>query len=315
MYTKQENYYICNSCGATILVSKKNQLTKCTYCGSQMVIVNKEIEKFNITKIIPFDITEKEILNRQSINQKIIAVNKIYIPFYIGNFDYNGIARYECRKVTKDSCRIYDYEATISDEVRNALFTSSKYTINSIEGISNIDYSKAVDFDPTWLDEHTVEIYDVFDFEKTAKQYANEKIKNNIVNCDYNFYQLKNESSVISNLQVKTEGILIPVFEIVTQSNKKKLIVGSSQIKSNEKFFNNLLYTFFSMLLKIGITALILLFIYEMFLKDINFNNSKIITLVYFAIMFILFIATNIKITKKNNDKIFKSIEIKEIDN
>ena len=58
---KYEANHKCESCGADVEFNTNEIITNCIYCGSSIALIKSDIESLNITKLIPFNISENEI--------------------------------------------------------------------------------------------------------------------------------------------------------------------------------------------------------------------------------------------------------------
>ena len=56
--------YICNSCGAELILNDNSTFTSCLYCGNNIAVVQKEYANLNIKKIIPFTIEKDDVIKK-----------------------------------------------------------------------------------------------------------------------------------------------------------------------------------------------------------------------------------------------------------
>lgn len=229
--------YLCNNCGAQIIVDENTSATSCVYCKNTAILKNKLVGEFNPTKIIPFYKTREDAIAafrklrrwrpfapKEFVDAKNIKeISGIYIPFWIYDFKSSGNIQAEARKI--DTWRSGDYvmeKTDIYEVFREGSMNYNKVPVDGsnrfpndiMNSIEPFDYEKLIDFNYSYLSSFLAEKYDVSG--DVAITDAIERVQNTTLDT------LKGSIRGYSNVSVKKfnhnetltnkEYILLPVW-------------------------------------------------------------------------------------------------------
>lgn len=105
--------YSCPSCGAAIVASETEIVSKCYYCHNEVLRDESTAEKFQPDVLIPFTISKEkakeEFLNWASkkkfvpkgyFNKRQIEnLTGVYFPYWISDYESKGDVRFDCTKL------------------------------------------------------------------------------------------------------------------------------------------------------------------------------------------------------------------------
>lgn len=112
--------YVCNSCGAEVVINNTESSTFCPFCGNASVVMSRVASFRRPETIIPFEVTAedaaKNIKEKFSkgffipdlINPSASDLIGIYIPYYVTNVEFNGnmyLASKDSRKINSGYSR------------------------------------------------------------------------------------------------------------------------------------------------------------------------------------------------------------------
>ena len=209
--------YVCKSCGAELLLNDEASFTTCLYCGNNIAVADKLLEKLNIKEMIPFSIDKEEAIKnyKKILRKEIISAKKVYIPVRFCNYDFDFLMYYE--KITSDSDGDVSYsddEILMDGTVKNDfIFNDSKVkTINFPEMLRD---AEKVKFDPVLLNDVSIEYASLQSMDEVKKQLDKGV-------HDYSFKNIKNIHKVYSinyftyNIDADSFSTLIPVYILKT---------------------------------------------------------------------------------------------------
>lgn len=229
--------YSCPNCGAQIIASETETATFCVYCRSTAILKNKLVGEFNPTYVIPFKTTKEDAIeafkklkkgrplmpNAFSDKKNIADMKGVYIPFWVYDYDVNGIITVDAKRVT--SYISGEYHCTKTDVyhvVREGNLCYDKVPVdgsthfddNLMDSIEPFDYKDLKDFSHSYLSGFLAEKYDV-DSEK-AEERAITRTKNSTIEVlkkDITGYTstFVKDSNINLN-QTEKNYILIPVW-------------------------------------------------------------------------------------------------------
>lgn len=209
--------YICNSCGAEILLNDNASFTTCLYCGNKVIISNKELNQLNIKKIIPFEIDKEDAIKKYGklIKGKIVDAHKIYIPVRFCEFDFDFLLYYQHVVESDNSRSFYDNEVLVDGSAENQIiFNTTK--IKDILVSEELKKEESVDYDPVLLKDVSVE-YSLFMSDDEVKKQLEENV------LKYSTKQIKDDicrvysvSYSINDLKADDYSTLIPVYVLKT---------------------------------------------------------------------------------------------------
>ena len=229
--------YSCPNCGAQIVATEEESATFCVYCRSTAILKNKLVGEFNPSYIIPFRNTKEDAIAAfKSIGKgrplmpsvfsdpkNINDMKGVYIPFWIYDYDVDGLVHIDAKRVTSHVSGGYQVTKTdVYDCIREGKMSYTKVPVDGsthfdddiMDSIEPFDYNDLKEFTYSYLSGFLAEKYDV-DGEQ-AKERAEFRTKNSTIDIlkdDVKGYTSKNvSSSDIKCKQIKRDYILIPVW-------------------------------------------------------------------------------------------------------
>ena len=240
------NRFECKSCGASLVLNKKDIKATCPYCGSEVIekIGNKKL--VNINSIIPFSFDKEEalikfhqrLMKNFYANKKVFKglkqedFNGVYVNAFVfdlnTNVQYDGVfsytQTYRDRKGNSKSVVKYKNVRGTFDKFFNNLTieANSKLNQNELNQILPYDYSKSVKFDVDFTYGYAFEYHnEMFDdcFIK-AENFIKNQIKNELLK-KYNCERVESLNLYINYTDKKYNYCLLPVY-FVNKKHKDK---------------------------------------------------------------------------------------------
>lgn len=229
--------YICKNCGAQIVADPNVSTTSCVYCKNTAILKDKLQGEFSPNYVIPFRKTKEDaieafmklkkgrILTPKAFNNKnnIKEMSGIYIPFWLYDYNANGIIEADCKRITSWTSGNYRYtktdiyKATRGGSVafENIPVDGSKRFQNDImNSIEPFDYKDIKDFNYSYLSGFLSEKYDVsMEEAKTdSVERAKQSFKNQMVKDIRGYDSVSVSSSNINLEDLKNSYALLPVW-------------------------------------------------------------------------------------------------------
>ncbi len=124
---REEQEFICRSCGAVLVTEAETSATVCAYCGSPVALGERLCGKLAPDKVIPFTVSKEEaqagyrkwaknglLTPRDFMTEKRLGeITGIYVPFWL--YDLNVNAEADCLCTKKRSYRRGDYIISETD--------------------------------------------------------------------------------------------------------------------------------------------------------------------------------------------------------
>lgn len=229
--------YTCRNCGAMVVTDSNTSATSCVYCGSTAILKNRLQGEFKPSKVIPFFNTKekavdefykfskkkwfapKEFCKKENIQK----VEGVYIPFWLYDCACNAKIMAEAKRITTWTSGDYRYTKTdIYNCIREGKMefdgvpvdASTKFPDDVMDSIEPYDYSKMVEFSPSYLSGFLAEKYDVD--KEDAYSRAKMRVKNSTIDelkndiHGYNLVTVKDSNVDID--KKKDEYVLMPVW-------------------------------------------------------------------------------------------------------
>lgn len=194
--------YSCPNCGAEVIADSNTSTTSCVYCKNTTILKNKLQGEFKPNYVIPFRHTKEDaikafkklskgkILMPKEFNNKknIQEMSGIYIPFWLYDYDANGVVEADCKRIT--SWRSGNYRYTKTDTylaTRGGSMSfknvpvdgSNKFQNDIMNSIEPFDYNDLKNFSYSYLSGFLAEKYDVT--KEDAEKEAIDRAKNSFV--------------------------------------------------------------------------------------------------------------------------------------
>lgn len=157
------NVYICNSCGSEISVNDTESSKTCVYCGNSNIIFSRILSMYEPEKIIPFEITKEEALDRVKAEVKKAfllpkelknispdLIQGVYVPFYVSKVEVDAIYG---RKTEENNKNYSDLPCTqIYGSIKNVTTDASVVLDDdTTANLNPYDLSKAVPFNSDYI--------------------------------------------------------------------------------------------------------------------------------------------------------------------
>lgn len=229
--------YRCSNCGAELVTDKDTTATFCVYCKNTAIIKDRLVGKFEPELIIPFNKTldeakeefvklrKKYLLmpNEFAKKENIEEIRGIYIPFWLFSGSSEGGIDATGTKVKVWHSGDYRYEKTDTYQIirEGNIFIERvpndgaiKFDDALMNSIEPFDYSKLVDFNPSYLSGFLSEKYDLSSEEakKIATKRMKETVKKTLVNDVKGFGAIKINRNYIKFPKIDVEYALLPVY-------------------------------------------------------------------------------------------------------
>ncbi len=243
---KDNQGFICSSCGAEVVSDEHTVATECMYCGNPVVMSENISDMVSPDLIIPFSITKekaqgllrnfykgKKLLPDAFTNgNRIEKITGVYVPFWL--FDCTGVAdiKYNATLVKRWSDANFNYTNTKYFEIFRSgslgfnkvpVDASSKLEDNYMDGLEPYNFKKLEKFSSKYLAGYFADKFDVGVNESIER--ANQRVESSI---ESEFRKtVKGYTSVSqknSFVQVHGESInytLLPVWMLNTKYEDK----------------------------------------------------------------------------------------------
>ncbi len=242
----------CESCGASVMLSKFQLRTNCPYCGSSMLKETKKNKLLYIDYIVPFVFDKQEALKKLKLavkkdiyadsrilkNISIDDVESVYVNAFVfdvlTNSAYRGVLSYTRTTTDSEGSSTTEVIKKYVDGLLNKNFENVTVEANSnltqaeMAGILPYDYKQAVEYDNAFLNGYMLEYQDKMFKEcfTVAEKFIKSEIEKEILK--------KNNCTTIESLTLKTEYLdkkynycLLPVYFIKNEikGKKKKVLI------------------------------------------------------------------------------------------
>lgn len=118
--------YCCDNCGAELVVTEDTTATKCSFCGSPMILADRMQGKRAPVKVIPFRVSKEDAIagfkkwckkglitpNDFMAADRIADIAGVYVPFWLFDVTGQGEVYADCTRVSHYSSGNYNVTAT-----------------------------------------------------------------------------------------------------------------------------------------------------------------------------------------------------------
>ena len=176
--------YSCPNCGAQIIADPNTSTTSCVYCKNTAILKDKLQGEFNPNYVIPFKFTKEDAINAfkklgkgkilmpKAFNDKnnINEMSGIYIPFWLYDYDADGVIEADCKRITTWRSGNYRYTKTDTYLVtrggtmsfeRIPVDGSKRFENDIMNSIEPFEYKDLKEFNYSYLSGFLSEKYDV----------------------------------------------------------------------------------------------------------------------------------------------------------
>ena len=176
--------YHCQDCGAEIIADKNTAATFCVYCKNTAILKSRLSDKFEPSKIIPFNKTKEDAVEafkkvgkgkflmpkEFSDPKNIQELTGVYIPFWLYSCKMRGHVSGKGTKVMTWSTSDYIYTKTDTYKVeRGGVYTFENIPVDGsirfndaiMNSIEPFKYEELEDFNYSYLSGFLAEKYDV----------------------------------------------------------------------------------------------------------------------------------------------------------
>ncbi len=232
--------YICNSCGAEIIVNDETTFTTCLYCGNNIAITQKEFADLNIKKIIPFEFDKEDIIKKyKHAFGKIIDAKKVYIPVRYCSYDFDYLLYYEYvvrGSGENDHDQYYDTQDLFDGRVENEIVFGNSKVCDGYK-INKISERERLDFDPVLLKDVSIE-NTTFDSTKDIRIRLEENVRNYSGNqIRREITKIYSENYFVSDINLEDFSTLIPIY-ILKMNDGRIINVPGVNIGDDKNIFS-----------------------------------------------------------------------------
>ena len=230
----EANIYVCNHCGAEVIVHSAESSTFCVYCGNPAIVFSRVSKQVKPDGLIPFKISKelaienvKEQFAKASYIPKELRdlkpdkVRGIYVPYWIVEGDFHDAIVTETTQMTQRSGETHRHREYIyhgiagSFKARNVLCDASRRLSDAMTyRLEPFFLSDLVDFDPDYLAGYYSNVSDIT-LKELRESAANrcdisfsDNAKNNAEGYDYKVIK----SSPSFDLHDDPIYVLLPVW-------------------------------------------------------------------------------------------------------
>lgn len=229
--------YICPNCGAQIITDPNVSATSCVYCKNTAILKDKLQGEFNPNYVIPFKKTKEDAIDAFkklgkgkplmprafSKKENINEMSGIYIPFWLYDYNSDGVVEAHCNRITSWSSGNYRYTKTDTFLVTrggNMSFEkipvdgSKRFQNDIMNSIEPFDYNDMKEFNYSYLSGFLSEKYDITKEEaqedaiNRAKESFKEQMKKDIIG--YNSTTIVKDN--INLVNTNSSYVLLPVW-------------------------------------------------------------------------------------------------------
>lgn len=237
--------YICNSCGAQIMVDATTSATVCPYCDSAVILNDRVTENLKPNGIIPFKFEKKDLAatvqkfykKKPFLPKNFFSENKlenaqgIYVPFWLFDCSIQGEIDFKATRTTSYVRGDYRY-TTVSHYYLEReggmsykmipVDGSIKMDNDLMDSIEPFDFSEIVDFDDRYLSGY---VSDRFDGDPDSeKGRAETRVVNTTIQTfadDANFLSPVLVSNKMKIVDSSVKYVLLPVYLFNSTYNGK----------------------------------------------------------------------------------------------
>lgn len=241
--------YSCTSCGGEIICDETTGASKCPYCNSDVVMLDKFSGVLRPDLLIPFKLDKKTAqkkFSRHTMGKFLLPksfwkeidvkeIKGIYVPFWLFDADATADIRFNCTKDIQRRAGDYIIKDTSYYNVsRNGKISfnhipvdaSKKMPDDLMDSLEPFDAKDFKKFAPSYLAGYCAEIYDV-----SAKENAdrvNARIRktttNKVKNTVHGYTQVMVSSGKINVSPSKIRYALYPVWILTAEWKGKRYI-------------------------------------------------------------------------------------------
>lgn len=226
--------YHCKNCGAELVVSEDTTATKCSFCGSPMILADRMQGERAPTKVIPFRVSREDAIegfkrwckhgritpNDFMTADRIADIVGIYVPFWLFDVTGQGEVHADCTKVSHYSTGNYDVTLTRHYKVwRKVDLDYDRIPADASERMDDVTmdkmepfyYEDIKDFSTMYLPGYVAEGYNYTDedlmprVQKRVQDYMNTYVRQtmnqyttvHIINRDYHIRKRKADYALL----------------------------------------------------------------------------------------------------------------------
>jgi len=229
--------YLCNTCGAEVVVSSTTAASKCPYCDNNLIVTDNVSSGLRPNGIIPFKITPKELPKRVRefyhgkkllphnffSDNKMSKVQGIYVPFWLYDCHLDGVMNLNGTHTISSVSGNYRYTTTETYNLeRDAEMQFRRIPVDGsirmpdelMDSIEPFDYSQLVDFNSGYLTGFVADRFDSDPDECLPR--VSRRVENSAVDLisstvtNYSGVSLKSNLMKITDSSVKY--VMLPVY-------------------------------------------------------------------------------------------------------
>ena len=219
--------YICDNCGAEVNFKKYEHVKECSYCGNFLALVDSNVEDKGLNKMLPFEVDLEEAQKnlKAMMYRKATILEKIYIPFYVCDFDMIYYVHYYKTTGYDDNETTTEYKEFIDANVKKYFSVAVKELDGKIIGLEYLKKDKTINYDPLIVGEHKVAQNDFVYYENVIEKISNE-IGLSIIGADSNRIDIL--SSDCTEINENVDVVLVPFYKAITPNSKIVYLLGQN---------------------------------------------------------------------------------------
>ena len=238
--------FTCSSCGAELVCDENTMATECVYCGNPTMIPKRFDGKLKPDYVIPFKKTKADAIaalknfykghyllpDNFTANNRVEAIQPMYVPFWLFDFQINAQAEFRAKKVRRyDSGNMIVTETKMYNCQRAARMKFEKIPADGskkmddmyMESIEPFNYAELVPFSTAYLTGYLADKYDV-KAEDCAPR-ADKRVENSAIDVLTSSVKDFNSVEMVKSAVVKDVGkviyALVPVWILTTRYQDK----------------------------------------------------------------------------------------------
>lgn len=287
--------YICDNCGAEINLKKYEHVKECSYCGNLLALVDSNVSDKGLNKMLPFELELEEVPKILKIlkYKNSVILEKIYIPFYVCDFDMVYYAHYYRTTGSGDNETTIEYKDFIDGSVKKYFSMAVKELDGKIIGLEYLKKDKIINYDPLIVGQHKVAQNDFIYYENVIEKVSNEVGLSIICGKGSSTYILSSDCTEINE---DVDVVLVPFYKVKTQNSDVIYLLGQNMYKelNRQKIART-----------VAIISILTAFILFPFLYLNSWQMPLLVKLIFF-ISLAIFIVIIFTPKKKNKDIDYK---------
>ena len=236
--------YHCSNCGAEVVVGDTTAATRCYYCHSPVVILDRLRDDFQPELVIPFDVnaakaeeTFESYLNKKRFvdrrfftKEQRESISGVYYPYWLGTVEAQAETNGTAKRVKSYVAGKYQITETDTYAIHrqgsirvNGMYRKALQSVSRLlsDGIFPYHFKDAVPFKPDYLSGFMAEMRDVPDTDAASDMIREvEGGANQIMNHDLNYTSVSTHTS-LSDVSSRLRYALLPAWVLTYKGSAR----------------------------------------------------------------------------------------------